>query len=101
MCFGQHGGRGCGRYFGRNVSADSTERKKAEEALRSATIEAEKANRAKSEFLSRMSHELRTPLNSVLGFSQILKLNDLGERSNECVNHILKAGTHLLGLIDE
>jgi signal transduction histidine kinase len=48
-----------------------------------------------------MSHELRTPLNSILGFSQILKMHDLPERSRECVGHIIKGGTHLLGLIDE
>jgi CheY-like chemotaxis protein len=48
-----------------------------------------------------MSHELRTPLNSVIGFSQILKMHELGERPLECTEHILKAGIHLLGLIDE
>jgi signal transduction histidine kinase/CheY-like chemotaxis protein len=83
------------------VFGDITERKRGDQELRAAKLEAENANRAKSEFLSRMSHELRTPLNSILGFSQILKMHDLTERPRECVEHILKGGTHLLGLIDE
>ncbi len=48
-----------------------------------------------------MSHELRTPLNAILGFGQLLELSDLGTRQDEGVGHILKAGRHLLELIDE
>ena len=59
------------------------------------------ANQAKSEFLSRMSHELRTPLNAVLGFGQLLEMNGLDDDQAQSVQHILKAGRHLLGLIDE
>jgi signal transduction histidine kinase/CheY-like chemotaxis protein len=59
------------------------------------------ANTAKSEFLSRMSHELRTPLNAILGFGQILEMDSLDEDQAESVQQILKAGNHLLGLIDE
>ncbi len=66
-----------------------------------ATAEADHANRAKSEFLSRMSHELRTPLNAVLGFAQLLEMEALSERQGESVGHILRAGRHLLGLINE
>ena len=62
---------------------------------------AEQANAAKSAFLSRMSHELRTPLNGILGFGQLLEMQDLAERDQESVDHILKAGRHLLGLINE
>jgi GAF domain-containing protein len=70
-------------------------------ALRAATAEADRANQAKSEFLSRMSHELRTPLNAVLGFAQLLEMDALSPRQAESVSQILRAGRHLLGLIDE
>jgi PAS domain S-box-containing protein len=59
------------------------------------------ANRAKSEFLSRMSHELRTPLNSILGFAQLLELDDLTAGQYESLHHISRAGGHLLELINE
>jgi PAS domain S-box-containing protein len=83
------------------ISEDITERKEADEALRDAKQEAEQANQAKSEFLSRMSHELRTPLNAVLGFAQLLEIEALTVEQRESVEHILKGGRHLLGLIDE
>ncbi len=63
--------------------------------------EADQANRAKSEFLSRMSHELRTPLNAILGFAQIFAMDDLTTQQSKGINHILRAGKHLLGLINE
>jgi signal transduction histidine kinase/CheY-like chemotaxis protein len=62
---------------------------------------ADEANTSKNEFLSRMSHELRTPLNAVLGFAQLLELDDERIDRPEAVAHILKGGRHLLGLIDE
>jgi PAS domain S-box-containing protein len=80
---------------------DVTERRMAEEAMRRATQEAERANRAKSEFLSRMSHELRTPMNSILGFSQLLSRGALAADQRRGVQHILTAGRHLLRLINE
>ncbi len=80
---------------------DITEIKKAEMALQEAKEEAERANMAKSEFLSRMSHELRTPLNAILGFGQILELQETEPLAKESVGHILKGGRHLLGLINE
>ncbi|PKM90168.1 MAG: histidine kinase [Firmicutes bacterium HGW-Firmicutes-12] len=88
-----------------SISArDITERIEMEKSLIAAKDEAEKASNAKSEFLSSMSHELRTPLNSVLGFAQILKVDPtapLNESQSESVEEIIKAGKHLLILINE
>lgn len=82
------------------ITRDITDRRTAEIALRTAREEAESASRAKSEFLSRMSHELRTPLNAILGFAQLLDMDSVaGQRPQ--VSHILRAGQHLLALINE
>jgi PAS domain S-box-containing protein len=83
------------------VSRDMTARIKSEQRLRDAREAAEGASRTKSEFLSRMSHELRTPLNSILGFAQLLQMDELPDEQSEAVTHILRAGRHLLDLIDE
>jgi PAS domain S-box-containing protein len=83
------------------ISKDITERKRAEQVVGKAREEAERANRAKSEFLSRMSHELRTPLNSILGFGQLLEMDGLSDAQREPVHYILESGSHLLGLINE
>ena len=93
------------------VVLDVTERKKAELALvrseeraRALMAEANRANRAKSEFLASMSHELRTPLNAILGFAQLLEMqtdNPLDERRQGYVGSVLKGGHHLLSLIDD
>lgn len=77
------------------------QRERAEVAAEQSRAEAERANHAKSEFLSRMSHELRTPLNAVLGFGQLLSMRDLDDSDRESVDQILKGGQHLLGLINE
>ncbi|MCI1192822.1 ATP-binding protein [Calidifontimicrobium sp. SYSU G02091] len=63
--------------------------------------EAERANAAKSDFLSQMSHELRTPLNAVLGFSQLLEMSPLRGDQAAHVREVLRAGRQLLELIDE
>jgi len=83
------------------VSRDVTEAVAFEEALATAKEEAERANAAKSEFMSRMSHELRTPLNSVLGFAQILQMELKSKEDLELVDHVYKSGQHLLTLINE
>jgi PAS domain S-box-containing protein len=83
------------------VTRDMTERRLAEEAEREARDAAERASRAKTEFLSGMSHELRTPLNAVLGFAQVLALDALTPEQHEAVRQITKAGDLLLGLVDE
>ena len=90
------------------VLHDVTERKAAEAAVGAARDEAERArdvaeraSRAKSEFLSRMSHELRTPLNAILGFSQLLEFAELGDDEQDNVEQIRRAGRHLLSLIND
>jgi PAS domain S-box-containing protein len=83
------------------ISEDITERRGAEESLRLSRLEAERANRAKSDFLSRMSHDLRTPLNAILGFAQILELDVKTPEEIDSVHQILTGGTHLLDLINE
>jgi signal transduction histidine kinase len=80
---------------------DVTRRLEAERALRDAKLEAERANEAKSEYLSRMSHELRTPLNAILGFAQLLELEELTDEQRENLHFILNAARHLRGLINE
>ncbi|MCK3846888.1 MULTISPECIES: ATP-binding protein [Pseudomonas] len=82
------------------ITRDITDRRAAEIALRTAREEAERASLAKSEFLSRMSHELRTPLNSILGFAQLLDM-DAPPGQKAQIGHILRAGQHLLILINE
>ena len=84
-----------------SVAVNISERKKMEDDLRKARMEAEQANLAKSEFLSRMSHELRTPMNSILGFGQLLEMGELTTSQKKGVTHILKSGKHLLNLINE
>ena len=69
--------------------------------MEQARQEAERASRAKSDFLSAMSHELRTPMNAILGFSQVLETRPLDEDDAESVRYIHEAGKHLLRLIDD
>jgi PAS domain S-box-containing protein len=92
------------------AARDVTERKRFELALQENNIElenaksaAEKANLAKSDFLSSMSHELRSPLNAILGFAQLLESTDPlpTVSQKESITQILQAGWHLLKLINE
>jgi signal transduction histidine kinase/CheY-like chemotaxis protein len=83
------------------IAHDVTERAKMEKELKAAKEDADRANHAKSEFLSRMSHELRTPLNAILGFGQLLERQNSSATQKGRVSHILNAGRHLLNLINE
>ncbi len=92
------------------AARDVTERKQFEHALQETNVElesaraaAEKANLAKSEFLSSMSHELRTPLNAVLGFAQLMasETPPPSTAQKQSIDQILQAGWYLLRLINE
>ena len=92
------------------AARDITERKRLDQVLQENNIElenarsvAEKANLAKSDFLSSMSHELRSPLNAILGFAQLMEADSRLDSSDqkESIGQILQAGWHLLTLINE
>jgi len=85
------------------MTQDLTERRKVEAELTNAKLLAEKANLAKSEFLSSMSHELRSPLNAILGFAQLMESDSPPPTPSqkESIAQILQSGWHLLKLIDE
>ena len=84
------------------MAMDITDQEIAKQQALVARDQAEKANRAKSEFLSRMSHELRTPMNAILGFGQLLQIEgDLDSSQKKRVDYMMTAGHQLLELIDE
>jgi PAS domain S-box-containing protein len=92
------------------AARDVTERKRLDQVLQEKNLElesarsvAEKANLAKSDFLSSMSHELRSPLNAILGFAQLMESDTPppSTRQQESLAQILRAGWHLLRLINE
>lgn len=83
------------------IAEDVTEDVVRENELREAKENAEKANRAKSDFLAMMSHELRTPLNAVLGMAQILKTSHLTEEQLDQVEVIAQSGQNLLALLND
>jgi PAS domain S-box-containing protein len=85
------------------IGTDNSVRKRVESELKEATVAAEQANRAKTDFLSSMSHELRTPLNAILGFAQLMESGAPPPTATQKRNleQILKAGWYLLDLINE
>lgn len=92
------------QYLFTGIARDITRQKAEQQALIEAKQEAERANNAKSEFLSAMSHELRTPLNGILGFAQLLlsdKEQPLSQDQSRNVHQIIHSGEHLLTLIND
>lgn len=89
------------RGVGSNMTGEVHAQRARDEALR----EAERANKAKSEFLAAMSHELRTPLNAILGFSEVIHLQLLGgddpKKYNEYAKDIHSSAAHLLALVND
>ncbi|MDD3033332.1 MAG: PAS domain S-box protein [Bacteroidales bacterium] len=91
-----------GKWNAIGIMRDTTEKKRIEAALIKAKQESEAANKAKSIFLSNMSHEIRTPLNAIIGFSQLMKRDiNLSSQQKEYNTAIIRAGEHLLELINE
>ena len=95
-----------GRFLGfRGTGRDVSKQKLAEEAVDKALEQARDASRAKSDFLATMSHELRTPLNAIIGFSDMMRGDEMGdlsiERYQDYSNAIHASGRHLLALVND
>lgn len=92
-----------GNYIGAIAGIiDISDRKKFEEQLIEARNKAEKSDQMKLEFLANMSHDLRTPMNSIIGFSDLLKSNNITKQEkNEYINIIINNGKFLMALIDD
>lgn len=88
--------------IGQDVTQAKLEEMRGQQALRDACLAANRANDAKSEFLSNMSHDIRTPMNAIIGMTAIAGANvDNPERVSDCLGKINSASRHLLGLINE
>ncbi len=86
------------------LNREVTVRQQAELEIRKAKEESETANRAKSEFLANMSHELRTPLNHIIGFTEMVvdeRLGELHTKQQKYLNNVLQSGWHLLALVND
>ena len=100
LCGGLSARTGRPQFYG--FGEDISTRKLAERALVAARDEAERANRAKSQFLSHMSHELRTPLHAIMGFAQVVTAEGaLPPALRRAVDEITRGGRHLLQLVND
>jgi len=90
-----------GFLFARQINEANRRLRLALDEMRAAKEEAERASRAKTDFVSRMSHELRTPMNAILGFAQLLESEMLTPDHRDYVGEINRAGVHLLELINK
>lgn len=85
-----------------SVLTDETEMVKNQKELETAVVQAEQANRAKSEFLSRMSHEIRTPMNGIIGMVMLAQQNlDNQTKVADCLRKISRSSRHLLNIIND
>jgi signal transduction histidine kinase len=91
------------RYYGLALLEAKQQAEKSAIAANAAMLKAKAADRAKNKFLANMAHELRTPLNAIIGFSEIMKLDNIQGRENypEYTGYIHDAGKHLLVIIDD
>jgi signal transduction histidine kinase len=83
------------------LALDVSEKRQVEETLTRAKLEAERADRIKTQFLAVMSHETRTPLNGVLGFASVLKETPLNEEQRSYLDRIIESGQNLLRLLTD
>ena len=89
-------------YVAQDVTESKLKEEQAQQALRKACEEAERANAAKSDFMSRMSHDIRTPMNAIIGMTEIaVRHLDERERVLDCLEKITVSSKHLLSLINE
>ena len=90
--------------LGRSFNQMAAEVQRSMQAVQESQAEAERANRAKSEFLASMSHEIRTPINAILGYTDLMDFGVAGEVSEQQRNHLERirvSGNHLVGLIND
>lgn len=88
-------------YWVGRLRKEITLRKLTERSLKSARVDAERANQAKSEFLANMSHEIRTPMNAVIGFTQLMLETKLTNKQQNYLDSIKVGGNGLLHIIND